>query len=171
MSSSIENRVSDVSPARKRPGFVRRLLADTRGTATTETVIMIPMFAIVWGCIFFVFTFFQRTITMRSMTRGHTWAYSYVGCNGTGPGTQLETTGASQIEHSSVTGLAETILGTILQIRTGHGHRTTSTARPRVIGGGSINMTDDLHVMCNRVPRSIGGYLSDFAGSLLGFGG
>ena len=162
---------SSTDSKRKGRSFVRRLLADTRGTATTETVIMIPMFAIVWGCIFFVFTFFQRTITMRSMTRGHTWAYSYVGCSGSGPGTTLETQGASQISRSGITGIAETILATIMQIRVGHGHRTTSTARPRVIGSGSISMTDDLHVMCNRVPRSIGGFLSDFAGSLLGFGG
>lgn len=150
-------------------GFVRRLLADTKGTATTETVIMIPMFAIVWGCIFFVFTFFQSTIAMRSMTRGHVWAYSYVGCSGSGPGTTLGTAAASDISRPGVASVAEAIIGTILQLRWGHGSRETSTARPRVIGGGSIHMTDENWVMCNRVPRGTGDYLTDMISHFLGF--
>jgi hypothetical protein len=144
-------------------------LADTKGTATTETVIMIPMFAIVWGCIFFVFTFFQSTIAMRSMTRGHTWAYSYVGCHGTGPGTTLGTASAGSLNNSSIPGIVQTIIGHILEVRWGHGERQTHTARPRVIGGGSINMTDELWVMCNRVPMTTGSYFTDFVSNFLGF--
>jgi hypothetical protein len=154
-----------------RRGFVRRLLADTRGTATTETVIMIPMFAIVWGCIFYVFTFFQRTIAMRSMTRGHTWAYSYVGCNGSGAGTTLERQGGGIIPSSgsSGDGGVDSIVAGLFGLSTGHGSRSSSVARPRVLGTGSISIRDEQFVMCNDVPAGMGSYLATFAGRLLGF--
>jgi hypothetical protein len=148
------------------------LLADTRGTATTETVIMIPMFAIVWGCIFFVFTFFQRTITMRSLTRAHTWAYSYVGCSGSGPGTTLETQGAGLLSGGGAgDGDVDSIISSLYALRTGHGQRRATVARPRVIGGGSLNISDGLWVMCNDVPRGVADYFGQFVGRLLGFGG
>jgi hypothetical protein len=159
--------------ATRRPSFVRRLLADTRGTATTETVIMIPMFAIVWGCIFFVFTFFQRTITMRSLTRAHTWAYSYVGCSGTGPGTTLEQVGAGLLGGggSSNDSDVDSIISSLYALRSGHGTRQSSVARPRVIGGGSLSLSDGYWVMCNDVPRGVADYFGQFVGRLLGFGG
>ncbi len=156
--------------ARGKRGFVRRLLADTRGTATTETVIMIPMFAIVWGCIFYVFVFFQRTIAMRSMTRGHTWAYAYVGCSGTGPGTTLNREGGGIIPGgSSGDSGVDSIVAGLFGLSTGHGSRSSSVTRPRVLGDGSIAIRDELYVMCNDVPAGMGSYLADFAGRLLGF--
>ena len=60
--------------------WIRRLLADEEGAATTETVIMIPMFVIVWGCIVYVTQVFQATIEMRSRIRRDTWAYAYNSC-------------------------------------------------------------------------------------------
>jgi hypothetical protein len=155
-----------------RKGFVRRLLADTRGTATTETVIMIPMFAIVWGCIFYVFTFFQRTITMRSLTRGHTWAYSYIGCTGSAPGTTLDRQGGSIIpggSSSSGDSGVDSIISGLFGLSTGHGSRSSSVARPQILSGGSLPIRDELFVMCNDVPAGMGSYLADFAGRLLGF--
>jgi hypothetical protein len=156
------------SARRARRGFVRRLLADTRGTATTETVIMIPMFAIVWGCIFFVFTFFQRTITMRSLTRGHTWAYSYVGCSGTGPGTNLSTGSGGGIGSSgSGDGDIDSIVQGLFALQTGTGTRHTSLTRPRVIGGGTMQLSDAEYVMCNDVPRGVLDYTGQFVARLL----
>lgn len=131
---------------------------------------MIPMFAIVWGCIFFVFTFFQRTITMRSMTRGHTWQYAYMGCNGSGPGTTLNEEGGSVITAaSSGEGSVDDIIAGLFALGTGHGRRTSTVARPQVLGGGSIGLRDDLYVLCNDEPRGTIDYLVQFAGDLLGF--
>ncbi|MFO0682055.1 MAG: hypothetical protein U0234_08390 [Sandaracinus sp.] len=156
-----------------RRGFVRRLLADTRGTATTETVIMIPMFAIVWGCIFYVFTFFQRTIGMRALTRGHTWAYSYIGCSGSATGTTLSREGGSVIPSttgsSSGDSGVDSIVSGLFGLSTGHGRRSSQVSRPRVLGQGTIDIRDELYVMCNDVPAGMGSYLADFAGRLLGF--
>lgn len=156
-----------------RRGFVRRLLADTRGTATTETVIMIPMFAIVWGCIFYVFTFFQRTIAMRALTRGHTWAYSYIGCSGSATGTTLSREGGSVIPSttgsSSGDSGVDSIVSGLFGLSTGHGRRSSQVSRPRVLGQGTIDIRDELYVMCNDVPAGMGSYLADFAGRLLGF--
>lgn len=168
MSSSTDRR--RLGRQGRKLGFVRRLLADTRGTATTETVIMIPMFAIVWGCIFFVFTFFQNTIRMRSLTRAHTWAYSYVGCSGSGPGTTLERQGGSIISAvSSGDGDVDGIISGLFALSTGHGSRTSSVARPAVLGTGSLQLRDGLWVLCNDVPRGMGDYLVQFASRLLGF--
>jgi hypothetical protein len=151
-------------------GFVRRLLADTRGTATTETVIMIPMFAIVWGSIFFIFIFFQRTIQMRSMTRGHTWQYSYIGCHGSGPDTQLSTEGGSLITAaSSGDGGVDDIISGLFALGTGHGRRTASVTRPTVLGGGSMSLRDDLYVLCNDEPRGNIDYLGTFVSRFFGF--
>jgi hypothetical protein len=131
---------------------------------------MIPMFAIVWGCIFFVFTFFQRTITMRSLTRGHTWAYSYIGCTGTGPGTTLSREGGGIIPGgSSGDSGVDSIVSGLFGLSTGHGSRTSQVSRPRVLGQGTIDIRDELYVMCNDVPAGMGSYLADFAGRLLGF--
>jgi len=129
---------------------------------------MIPMFAIVWGCIFFVFSFFQHTIAMRSMTRGHVWAFAYVGCPGgsNAPGTTLDTASAMQISHPGVASIIEGVIATILEIKWGHGTRHTRTARPRILGGDGIDQTDELYVMCNRVPRSNGDFFMNFVGQL-----
>jgi len=129
---------------------------------------MIPMFAIVWGCIFFVFSFFQRTITMRSWTRAHTWAYSYVGCSGSGPGTTLEaTTGGSISGGSAGDSDVDSIVQSLFALQTGHGSRTTTVTRPRVIGGGTMNLSDGQFVMCNDVPRDVVDYTVQFIGRLL----
>jgi hypothetical protein len=169
VSSSTESSSTERATHRKRPSFVRRLLADTKGTATTETVIMIPMFAIVWGCIFFVFTFFQRTITMRSMTRGHTWQYAYAGCHGSGPGTTLSTEGGSIISAvSSGDSSVDGIIAGLFALGTAHGHRSASVTRPQVLGGGQIGIRDELYVLCNDEPRSTVSYLAQFVSSFLG---
>lgn len=130
---------------------------------------MIPMFAIVWGCIFFVFAFFQRTITMRSMTRGHTWAYSYVGCSGSGPGTTLEAPSGGLISGGgSGDGDIDSIVQSLFALQTGHGSRTSRVTRPRVLGGGTLDLSDGLWVMCNDVPRGVADYTAQFLGRLLG---
>ena len=131
---------------------------------------MIPMFAIVWGSIFFIFMFFQRTIAMRSMTRGHTWQYAYVGCHGSGPDTQLSEEGGSLISAvSSGEGSVDDIIAGLFALGTGHGRRTSSVTRPTILGGGSMNLRDDLYILCNDEPRGTIDYLVQFAGDLLGF--
>jgi len=132
---------------------------------------MIPMFAIVWGCIFYVFMFFQRTITMRSLTRGHTWAYAYIGCNGSGPGTNLSHGDGGSIDRggASMDSSVERIVEALFALQTGHGSRTSQVARPRILGTGNMDIRDELYVMCNDVPAPMGSYLATFVGRLLGF--
>lgn len=107
---------------------------------------------------------------MRSMTRGHTWAYSYVGCNGSGPGTTLERQDAGLLSGgSSGDGGVDRIVQGLFGLSTGHGSRNTTVARPRVLGTGSLPIRDELFVMCNDVPAGMGSYLAEFVGRLLGF--
>lgn len=160
--------------------FWRALLADERGTATTETVIMIPMYVIVWGCIVYVTNFFQNTIEMRSRLRRDTWAYAYTGCSDR-PSTDTnlpdpsrgilpDTTGgafesssrggASTGEAGGVGGLLGALDGLIsyvpgLTFRTLVGDRRTGVDRPNVIGGGRLNMTANFTILCNERPQNV----------------
>lgn len=170
MSSSTESATSSESstsskPVRPRTSFVRRLLADTRGTATTETVIMLPMFIIVWGCIFFVFVFFQRTIEMRSLTRRDTWLYAYTSCV-TDPGNGTELSAPDEARPINLGSMASTIMRFLpgFTIQRSSGARTASVSRPQVLGGGSIGLRDRMWVLCNEEPQSVLGMVASLAG-------
>ena len=167
----------------RRPGFVRRLFEDTAGTATTETVIMIPMFAIVWGSIFFVFTFFQRTIEMRSITRRDTWMYAYTACqttptfSGANAGTPA-TLSCSQDSNfggdestsgagSLVTTLMRFIPGFTVKMTTGSSTRTVT--RPTVLGGGNMDLRDRLWILRNEQPQGVASFLASLITEFVGF--
>jgi hypothetical protein len=149
--------------------FVRRLLADTRGTATTETVIMLPMFIIVWGCIFFVFVFFQRTIEMRSLTRRDTWLYAYTSCE-TNPGGGTELSAPDEARPIDLGSMASTVMRFLPGFTIGRssGARTASVSRPQVLGGGSIGLRDRMWVLCNEQPASVLSTVIDLAREFVG---
>lgn len=170
--------------------WIRRLLADEQGTATTETVIMIPMFVIVWGCIVYVTQVFQATIEMRSRIRRDTWAYAYNSCEdmpdtgttlSTSPGFIPDSTGAgSDAEGAasggggviSILGAVSTIMSYIpgLNFESLEGSRSDfRVERPAVIGGGSMSMGADLTILCNEQPQGVISMLVDAVSSAFGF--
>ncbi len=160
-------------------GFVRRLLADTKGTATTETVIMIPMFAIVWGSIFFVFTFFQRTIEMRSLTRRDTWMYAYTACQTrpsfSGVATGLQCDNDSNFGGDESTSGAGSLVSTLMRFIPGFslkmttGDRTSTVTRPTILGGGQLNLRDRLWILRNEQPQSVTSFLASLITEFVGF--
>lgn len=172
-----------------------RLLLDEEGAATTETVIMIPMFVIVWGCIVYVTNVFQATIEMRSRIRRDLWAYAYTGCedmpetgtnftegrgfipddpSGAGSDGAARDGAATGSDGGigSMVGMVDDILSYIpgLSFRTYEGHRSDfRVERPEVIGGGTMNMGANLYLMCNEVPSNIFEFVINAVRSAFGF--
>ena len=182
-------------PGRKEPWW-KRLLDDEGGTATTETVIMIPMFVIVWGCIVYVTNVFQATIEMRARIRRDMWAYAYTGCEDMpSTGTSLDlsrgiipdpTAAGSAAEGSARGGAGEASSGGIgdmirmvddvlsyipgLNFQSLEGHRNDfRVERPEVIGGGSMSMGADMFILCNEVPANVFSFIISAVRSAFGF--
>jgi hypothetical protein len=159
-----------------RRGLLCRLLADERGAATTETVIMIPMYVIVWGCIVYVTQHFQNTIELRARVRRDAWAYAYGACQdppgtntsiATSRGLEPDPTGETGDPEGSARGAAgslggafgaiDTIISYIpgLNFQTVVGSRSDfRTRRPAVIGGGELTVSASLTLLCNERPQS-----------------
>jgi hypothetical protein len=140
---------------------------------------MIPMFAIVWGCIFFVFTFFQRTIEMRSLTRRDTWMYAYTACQTApsygGTATQLGCETDSNFGGDESTSSAGSLVSTLMRFIPGFtlkmtsGQRTATVTRPNILGGGSIPLRDTLWLLRNEQPQGVGSFLADLITEFVGF--
>ena len=183
------------STHRKKALWWKRLLDDEGGTATTETVIMIPMFVIVWGCIVYVTNVFQGTIEMRARIRRDMWAYAYTGCEDMpSTGTALDTSrgiipdptgagaeadgaargGAGTAESggaSGIIGMIDDVLSYLpgLNFESLEGHRSDfRVTRPEVIGGGSMSMGASIFVLCNEVPTNAFELIIDQIGAAFG---
>lgn len=181
---------------RRKETWWKRLLADEGGTATTETVIMIPMFVIVWGCIVYVTNVFQGTIEMRARIRRDMWAYAYTGCEdmpstgttlstsrgiipdptGAGPGAESAGRGGAATGSAGGIGGLAGILDTVLSYIPGlnfeslEGNRSDfRVERPSVIGGGSMSMGADMFILCNEVPTNVFSFIIDAVRSAFGF--
>jgi hypothetical protein len=163
----------------------RKLLADEGGAATTETVIMIPMYAIVWGCIVYVTVHFQNTIEMRMRIRRDTWAYAYTACqdepdtgtnldpsSGIWPDDSGTTDGGSSASGSGALAGIDNILSYVpgLTFTTIRGNRADfHTPRPDVIGGGQLTLAADLTILCNEQPKGVLEMIVDIFKSAFGF--
>lgn len=178
----------------RRDRWWRRLLDDEEGTATTETVIMIPMFVIVWGCIVYVTNVFQGTIEMRARIRRDTWAYAYTSCEDrpetgtdldisrgiipdpTGGAAESSATGGASTGSSGgvgdLVGMVDNILSFIpgLNFESLEGHRNNFTVdRPAVIGGGSMTMGANLVILCNEQPDDVFSFIISAVRGAFGF--
>jgi len=72
-----------------------RLIEDERGTAMTETAIMLPVFLMIWGGILYTFVLGRSILEMQVNVRRDAWTYAYAGCRGD--------TGDTNISEESIT--------------------------------------------------------------------
>jgi hypothetical protein len=125
------------------------------GHATTETVIMIPVFVAIWGGIWYTHGRYRKAINMAQFTRAHTWQHAYEGCEGGPPGGG--TSFSDRADNRD--GFMENAIGYLLVIIPGfnfdeiEGRRTTSIERPTVLGEGNVSMGHNLVVLCNEIPQ------------------
>ena len=134
---------------KRRRSFLGRLLRDVLGNATTETVIMIPAFVIIWGGIYYTYLRHERYISMSQFTRADVWAHAYSACE--------DRRGDTTISNydSDSEGFISGIVSTAMSVMPGfhfdeiEGQRTRSAQRPAVLGEGSAHMGHNLVVLCN----------------------
>ncbi|MBW2464814.1 MAG: pilus assembly protein [Deltaproteobacteria bacterium] len=91
----------------------RSLLRDTQGHATTETVIMLPVFILIWGFITWASHVFEAQLDLVSTTRDHAWQHAMNDCNGgVGGGTDLRRAPDTDLGPvSDVLGAVDAVVG------------------------------------------------------------
>ena len=126
-----------------------RLLSDEKGTAMTETAIMLPALILIWGGILYAFTLAQQIVQMHVAVRRDAWTYAYSGCND-------EPDGETAIsEESYRDGAPDTDTGTPfgnimnLFIDQFHANRNGEATAPSVIGGHTNAYHSDITWLCN----------------------
>ncbi|HJL17696.1 MAG TPA: hypothetical protein RMH99_18675 [Sandaracinaceae bacterium LLY-WYZ-13_1] len=154
----------------RRRGFLA-WLRDVAGNATTETVIMIPVFVGIWGGIWYTHGRYRKAQNMAQFTRAHAWAHAYAGCEGSAGGsTSIGERGSDS--SGFIDGVVSLLFGSGIlpgfQFDEIEGRRSTSIERPAVLGEGSVSMGHNLVVMCNeRTQEDFGAF--EAAAGMFGF--
>jgi hypothetical protein len=149
-------------PKKLRRRGVLAWLRDVAGNATTETVIMIPVFVAIWGGIWYTHGRYRKAQNMAQFTRAHVWAHAWSGCEGGASGSTdigERGTDSSGFIDGAVSLLFASGIIPGFQFDEVEGRRRTSIERPAVLGEGTVQMGHDLVVMCNeRTQDDVGGF-------------
>lgn len=185
-SRRVMNRAAPPIEGRGLRGILSSLLPlGDEGAATTEAVIMLPFFILVWGSLLWIVQSYNARIRANILARDCGWSYAQSGCDevpaqcseaptdiGAADGGDSSTRGTltSSIDSTGIpilSGLISGIFGNLQLAR-----HYTNVNRPEVVGGGSYRATGQFAILCNERPRAIGevaqDVLCDAAGS---FGG
>ena len=143
------------TPKRTRRTF-RELLRDVRGSATSEAVIMLPFFVIVWGCVIFVSHKYERAVEVQAISRQCAWRYAKDNCTGDtrcdlAEGADMADTSMAQANgydaEGEISGASSSggwgMIGTVVDLLSGKEYTATyrgSVDKPEVIGGGSATL-------------------------------
>jgi hypothetical protein len=149
------------------------------GHAMTEAVIMIPVFAIIWGAIAYMSIGFETKLDLSARVRQEAWAHAMDNCDGSSPPAPTRTTDATRPTIGPLADLFSAI-DSILELmrplladwpglfpeeRRFDSDRVVD--KPAVLGGGSATARYEIVLMCNEAPRdvdldSLGGAAWDF---------
>jgi hypothetical protein len=140
-------------------------LRSIAGHATTETVIMIPIFVAIWGGLWYTHQRYRKALDMAQYTRAHTWEHAFGGCEGSPPSGHTTISDRSDDRSGFLDGFVSSALGAIpgFQFEEIEGRRRTSLERPAVLGEGTVTMGHNLVVLCNEPKGGDDSYLSAFA--------
>lgn len=153
-------------PAQKPSKKLRRRgwlgwLRDVAGHATTETVIMIPVFVAIWGGIWYTHGRYRKAINMAQFTRAHTWQHAFEGCEGS-PSGSTSIGDRADSRDGFIDGAVGLLFGSGIipgfQFDEVEGQRSTSIERPAVLGEGSASMGYNVVVLCNERPQRDGSF-------------
>ncbi len=132
-----------------RAGWARRfrLLRETRGTASTETIMMTPAFLIIWGAVFYVFMLGRNIIEMNTRLREGAWQRAYDGCQST-PASPTRVASASS---GGGVDTSAPIFGSLLDLffEEFRVSRSGSVSQPPILGSSSRSYRGDALWMCN----------------------
>ena len=149
----------------KRPSVAGSFLAFLRekaGNATTETVIMIPVFIAIWGGTVYTQQRYRHAINMAQYTRGHVWQHAFDSCNGSPPSSTEISEDIDMGSEGLISGATSLLFGSGIlpgfQFTEIQGNRDTSVERPAVLGEGNVTMRHSLVVMCNEQTQGDRGF-------------
>jgi hypothetical protein len=141
---------------------LRDLLRCIRGSATTEAVIMLPFFAIVWGCIIYCSHRYERATEVQAVARGCAWRHAKDNCDtdtrcSISPGADVSDTTEIQGDIASAQSSAGDwgAIGSVIDLLSGQDITATyngSVQKPEVIGGGTANLVGQMALTCNIAP-------------------
>jgi len=140
----------------------KSMLWDTRGAAYTETLIVLPVFIVVAGCLFFAHQTYQSSIATAATNRSNAWGYVMDGCQGGGPaGSETRETheGLGVAAIGRVLGMFDRIRAVFpssvrrlfpkLSFSEKELTMFDSIAAPTAAGGGEITISQNITLMCN----------------------
>lgn len=157
----------------RRPGFLRRFLANDEGTASIEAVIMIPFFIIVWGLLLFAVDVYKHKIDAGMQARDCGWSFAQTGCETLPPQCQAEPGDPVAVDGGAGTGELESsmddlpldipIIGDVLngiidelfgELRVARHNEDVN--RPQVLGATTVHTRGAFAIMCNERPTTVG---------------
>ncbi len=147
-----------------------RLLRDQQGTASTETIMMMPAFIIIWGSVFYVFTLSRNIVEMNVRIREGAWQRAYDGCRTTPDDPTRVADGETGLSSTGgIPGFFGAIMDTLFDEFTAS--RSSSVDQPPVLGGETQNFRGAMVWMCNEDPEDydIANMISSAWGALAGF--
>lgn len=145
----------------------RRERRGERGAATTEALIILPFFFIVWGALFFSHRLSEKRVVVNEIARTCAWARMTGGC--TEPlSPRCNFTAGEQIPNDSLEGSRASLINYDTRIeafmldfsdmfgpyfRPVFGaERDSTVAKPRQLGGGEFGVRTEFSEMCNELP-------------------
>ena len=139
----------------RKQGFLS-WLRHVGGNATTETVIMIPLFVGIWGGIWYTHGRYRKAQNMAQFTRAHVWQHAFDACDGDPAGsTDIANRGTDS--SGFIDGVVSLLFASGIipgfQFDELEGRRETSIDRPSVLGEGTVTMGHNLVLMCNERPH------------------
>ena len=151
--------------ARPRTGARRR--DGQRGAASTEALILLPFFFIVWGALFFSHRLHEKRVVVNEVARTCAWARMSGGC--TEPlSPRCNFTAGPQLSNDDLQGSRAALINYDTRtdefvidfsgmfgpyFRPVFGAETDGTvAKPRTIGGGEMGVRTEFSEMCNELP-------------------
>ncbi|RLB56399.1 MAG: hypothetical protein DRJ42_03545 [Deltaproteobacteria bacterium] len=142
----------------KRPTNERRsLLRDIRGTAMIETVIMLPVFILIWTGIIYIYQGYERKIGVMQQTRADAWHHATNNCD-TSPSSGTSMSEADYEVDAVFSGLVS-VLGHAYYpepLRELDARRADSIEEPPLIGSDTVRIDYRMGLMCNEEPQELG---------------
>jgi hypothetical protein len=157
-----------MSEKRTRRNGPPSLFRDTRGAAMTETVIMIPVFILIWACIIYIYQAYEKKIDLMQHVRADAWHYATNACEGDRGSTTIRT---SDYDIDGIVGTVFRILGSAYYrgpLRELEAEDADSIDEPEMVGDDTVHLDYEVHLMCNEEPQELGDIIHYEAWAIFG---
>lgn len=139
-----------------------------RGAATTEALIILPFFFIVWGALFFSHRLSEKKVVVNEIARTCAWQRMTGGCTEPMSARCNFNSSTTQLSNDDLEGSRASLINYDTRIDaflldfsemfgpyfrpTFGADRDATVPKPRQIGGGEFNVQTEFSEMCNELP-------------------